>query len=380
MLNRLKKQLHQIPASIIRIFNEEASAIPNCISLTLGEPQFDTPIVIKEAMKQALDVNHTHYASTMGDLDLRRKIADYEWRTHQLLYDTDEIMISIGASEALSTALATIIQEGDEIIVPTPSYPQYEAIIQMERGIFVPLNTQDHDFQITDEELKRCISDKTKAIILNTPNNPSGSIYNEASLALIYEWIRDKKIFVLCDEVYEQLIYEPFVSFMKYQANRQQLIAVKSFSKPYAMTGWRLGYLMADREILAEMVKVHQYRVSCVPTFVQKAGIVALDVDITDSLETYRKHRDYAYERLIKMGLNVNLPSGAFYLFPKIEEFGLDSYRFCQCLMHEVKVACVPGSCFHAEGYLRISTCVSMKQLAEGLNRLESFIQQLRNN
>ena len=208
MLNKLKKQLHQIPVSGIRAFNEEAAAVPDCISLTLGEPEFDTPKDIKKALKQALDHNHTHYAAAMGDLDLRRKIAVYEWKTHHLLYDADEIMVCAGASDALSAALAALIDPGDEIIVPTPAYPQYEAIIKLEGGRFIPLNTQDYEFQITREELERVFTDKTKAILLNSPNNPSGCIYNQTSLALIHDFVKDKQIFVLCDDVYDRLVYD----------------------------------------------------------------------------------------------------------------------------------------------------------------------------
>lgn len=379
MLNKLKKQLNMISPSGIRQFNDMAAAVSGCISLTLGEPDFNTPEDIKIAVKEAIDQNHTHYSSSMGDLDLRRKIAVYEWKKHHLLYDADEIMITAGASEAISTALATIIDSGDEIIIPTPCYPQYEAIITLEGGVFVPLNTQDHDFQITYEELNRCFTDKTKAILLTNPNNPSGTIYNQEAMQLIYEFVKDKQIFVLCDEVYSQLIYtDKYQSFMHYQELRTKLLAVQSFSKPYAMTGWRLGYLMGDKKILAEIVKLHQYRYSCVNTFVQKAGIKALEADSKAMLTTYKLRRDIAYQRLIAMGLNVHLPEGAFYLFPNISMFGLDSMTFCTRLLHEYKVACVPGSCFHAEGYIRISYCVDIKQLIKGLDRLEAFISSLR--
>lgn len=379
MLNKLKKQLHQIPVSGIRAFNEEAAAVPDCISLTLGEPAFDTPKDIKKALKQALDHNHTHYAAAMGDLDLRRKIAVYEWKNHHLLYDADEIMVCAGAADALSTALAALIDPGDEIIVPTPAYPQYEAIIKLEGGRFIPLNTQDHEFQISREELERVFSDKTKAILLNSPNNPSGCIYDQASLTLIHDFVKDKQIFVLCDDVYDRLVYDDsYNSFMQFQDLRSQLLAVKSFSKPYAMTGWRLGYLLADKKILAEIMKIHQYRFSCVNTFVQKAGIKALEIDPTEMLTVYKKHRDLAVGRLREMGLPINQPAGAFYVFPNIEEFGMDSVSFCKWMLHEARVACVPGSYFHAEGYIRISTCGSTRQLIEGLNRIEAFIYELR--
>lgn len=379
MLNQLKKQLKQINLSGIRQFNEMAANVSDCISLTLGEPDFNTPDEIKLAVKEAIDQNKCHYSTTMGDLDLRRKIAVYEWKNHHLLYDADEIMITAGASEAISTALAAIIDQGDEIIIPTPCYPQYEAIITLEGGIFVPLNTQDHDFQITYEELNRCFTDKTKAIVLTSPNNPSGSIYHQETLQTIYEFVKDKQIFVLCDEVYNQLIYtDKYHSFMQFQDLRKKILAAQSFSKPYAMTGWRLGYLMGDKKILAEIMKLHQYRYSCVNTFVQKAGIKALETDSKAMLTSYQLRRDIAYQRLIAMGLSVHLPEGAFYLFPNISEFGLDSMTFCTRLLYEFKVACVPGSYFHAEGYLRISYCVDLKQLINGLDRLEAFIHSLR--
>lgn len=379
MLNKLKKQLNMISLSGIRQFNEMASNVSDCISLTLGEPDFDTPDKIKLAVKEAIDQNNTHYSSSMGDLDLRRKIAVYEWKYHHLLYDAGEIMITAGASEAISSVLAAIIDPGDEIIIPTPCYPQYEAIITLEGGVFVPLDTQNNNFQITHEELVRCYSNKTKAILLTSPNNPSGTIYNQESMQMIYEFVKDKQIFVLCDEVYNQLLYtKNYQSFMHYQDIRKKLLAVQSFSKTYAMTGWRLGYLMGDKKILAEIVKIHQYRYSCVNTFVQKAGIKALETDSKAMLTTYKLRRDLAYQRLIAMGLSVHLPEGAFYLFPNIQEFGLDSMTFCMRLLHEYKVACIPGICFHAEGYIRISFCVDIKQLIKGLDRLEAFINSLR--
>lgn len=379
MLNKLKKQLNTISLSGIRQLNEMASNVSDCISLTLGEPEFNTPNEIKTAVKQAIDQNYTHYASTMGDLDLRRKIAVYEWKNHHLLYDADEILITAGASEAISTALSAIIDPGDEIIIPTPCYPQYEAIITLEGGVFIPLDTQNNNFQITHEELVRCYSNKTKAILLTSPNNPSGCIYNKESLEMIYEFVKDKQIFILCDEVYNQLIYtDNYQSFMQYQDIRTKILAVHSFSKPYAMTGWRLGYLMGDKKILAEIMKIHQYRYSCVNTFVQKAGIKALETDPKAMQTAYKHRRDLAYQRLITMGLPVHLPEGAFYLFPNIHEFGLDSMTFCTRLFYKYKVACVPGSCFHAEDYIRISYCVDTNQLIKGLDRLEAFINSLR--
>lgn len=379
MLNKLKKQLNEISHSGIRQFNEMAADVSDCISLTLGEPAFNTPEDIKITAKQAINQNCTHYASSMGDIDLRRKIAVYEWKKHHLLYDADEIMITAGASEAISTVLAAIIDSKDEIIIPTPCYPQYETIIKLEGGCFIPLNTQDHDFQITYEELNRCFTEKTKAILLTSPNNPSGSIYNKESMELIYEFVKERQCFVLCDETYNQLVYtKDYTSFMHYQDIRTQLLAAQSFSKPYAMTGWRLGYLMGDKKILAEIMKIHQARFSCVNTFVQKAGIKALEIDTNAMLTAYQHCRDIAYQRLISMGLSVHLPEGAFYIFPNITAFNMDSKTFCTRLLYEYKVACVPGCYFHAEGFIRISYCVDLNQLIHGLDRLEAFINSLR--
>ena len=378
MLNRLNAAVYDVKRSAIREFSRMAKETPGCIGLTLGEPDFDTPISVREAAKLALDCGDTHYIDNTGTLELRTAIADFEREKNGMDYSPDEVIVTVGATEALFTALFGILNPGDEVIVPTPAFGLYESIIALCRGTFVALPTENNAFQISREMIESAITPRTKAIILNSPNNPTGIVYTPETLRNIHDAVADKEIFVLCDDVYRQLVYaDEYHSFAEFRDLRQQIMVIQSFSKPYAMTGWRVGYLLCDLPVKKELEKVHQFSVVSAASTSQRACVEALKNDPAPMRETYRRRRDFALKRLSEMGLDVCKPEGAFYLFPSIEKFGMDSADFCTRMIHEAGLAATPGFCFGSDRHIRLTYCYSDEELAEGLNRLERFIRSL---
>ncbi len=371
---RMNSALDAVQKSGIRVFTQMARQEPGCLFLTLGEPDFDTPSPICQAAKDSLDAGETHYGENNGQLFLRKAISAFEQEKHGLQYAPEEIIVTVGATEALFCALFGLLNPGDEVIVPTPAFGLYESIVKLCRGIYVPLDTRKAQFQITAEQLRSAITPRTKALILTSPNNPTGCIYSRETIQAIHEVVREHPLFLLCDEVYRDLAdTEDYESLSACSDLRPRLIVAQSFSKPYAMTGWRAGYLMADAPIIEQLSKVHQYAVVSVAPFVQRACAEALRWDIAPMRETYRRRRDYVCARLTAMGLPYFRPQGAFYVFPSIESCGMDSVTFCTRLVKEGKLACTPGSCFGAEGFIRISCCYSDEILREGMDRLEHF-------
>lgn len=371
---RMNSALDAVQKSGIRVFTQMARQEPGCLFLTLGEPDFDTPSPICQAAKDSLDAGETHYGENNGQLFLRKAISAFEQEKHGLQYAPEEIIVTVGATEALFCALFGLLNPGDEVIVPTPAFGLYESIVKLCRGVYVPLDTRNAQFQITAEQLRSAITPRTKALILTSPNNPTGCIYSRETIQAIHEVVREHPLFLLCDEVYRDLAdTEDYESLSACSDLRPRLIVAQSFSKPYAMTGWRAGYLMADAPIIEQLSKVHQYAVVSVAPFVQRACAEALRWDIAPMRETYRRRRDYVCARLTAMGLPYFRPQGAFYVFPSIESCGMDSVTFCTRLVKEGKLACTPGSCFGAEGFIRISCCYSDEILREGMDRLEHF-------
>ena len=347
-------------------------------SLAIGEPDLNTPDVIKEAAKAALDANDTHYPPGNGYPYALEAISKFEAEAHGLHYAPSEIILTVGATEALFASFSTILNPGDEVIIPTPAFGLYEALVQLQGGVPVSLPTEHNHFQIVPEELKAAITDRTKAIILTSPNNPTGCVYTKETLDAVHAILRDKPIFVLCDDVYRTLTYcEDYHSFAEYQDMRDRIIVVQSFSKPYAMTGWRLGYCMADAKLMDRIQVFHQYCVTSVPSFVQRACVTALETDTSDVVEIFRRRRDYVYQRLVDMGLDVEKPEGAFYMFVDIRKFGMDSNTFCTRMLKEGLVGVIPGIHFGTEGFMRLSYCYSDADLKEGLDRIEKFIKSL---
>ena len=378
MKELLNAQLAQLEESLIRKFNGLAVSLGAKHFLTLGEPDFDTPEVIKEPAIQALKAGKTHYGTTYGNTDLREAIQAFEKRVNQVDYDVKEIAVTAGSTESLTAAFLTMLNPGDEVINLTPAYPLYKNVVTLAGAKTVNVDLSQNNFQLSADMLEAAITDKTKAIVLTSPNNPTGCLLSDASLEVVYEAVKKHRFLVLSDEVYNQIVYdERRLGFSKYQDIRDYIIVCQSFSKPYAMTGWRLGYIMGPLWFIEEALKIHQYMVVAVNTFIQDGGIAALDYDVSEMVASYRSRRDYTLMRLKKMGLDVPHPDGAFYVFPSIAKFGLDSWDFCERLVRAEGIALIPGICFEADAHIRISYCVDLETIKVGMDGLERFIATL---
>lgn len=367
-----------VERSGIRVFTQLARQTPGCMTLTLGEPDFDTAPAIRAAAKAALDQGDTHYPENNGRPWLKEAIADFEARRSGLSYRPEEVIVTSGATEGIFVTLFAILNPGDEVIIPTPAFGLYEYIVQMCRAVPVKVPTERTGFQLTEKALRSALTPRTKAVILTSPNNPTGRVYSQATLEGLRQVLRDQPVFVLCDEVYRQLCYDgPCPAFSAFPELRDRIVVIQSFSKPYSMTGWRLGYLLADAPVVEQIQKVHQYSVVSVSAFTQPACMEALQYDNSREMEIFRRRRDYVWGRLQAMGLEVEKPEGAFYLFPSIEKYGIPSGEFCTRMIREAGLALTPGSCFSAEGFVRISYCYSDDALKEGMDRLERFLKTL---
>ena len=371
--------LAALATSGIRRFTALANEHAGCVKLTLGEPEFDTPAAVRDAVGESLSRGLTHYPPNNGRPELLGALSAYMGR-QGLAYGPDEIIVTCGATEALSATLMSLLDPGDEVIVPTPAFGLYETIVRAAHGKFVPFDTSASDFQITTEALEAVLTPRSKAIVITSPNNPTGCVYTPESLDVVAGAAKSHGLFVVCDDVYNRLCYQD--GYERFAARhtelREQTVVVDSFSKPWAMTGWRLGWLAAAPTLKAEIQKMHQYLVSSVPAFVQDAAVVALGCDITEMFTTYERRRGLVCDALEQMGLGLVRPAGAFYAFPSIKGLGLGSEEFCERAIREAGVALVPGTCFGAEGFVRLSYCVSDADLALGLERLASFVGDLR--
>jgi len=373
----LNQNLNSLQRSPIRVYTNLAKEVPVCVMLTIGEPDFDTPDVVKEAAVSALQQGQTHYAPNQGTEQLRRAVAAYETRRGHAVKE-NQVLITIGASQALFTALLGILNPGEEVIIPTPGFVLYESIAAVAGARTVALDVTKTNFQITKEALEAAITPKTKAIILNSPCNPTGVVLNRESLQAVKEAVLGKPIFVIVDNVYNQLCYGkpcPDLSLDKELAD--QLILCQSFSKPYAMTGWRVGYLTCPEYVMDRLLLLSAANIAAVPTFVQAAAAAALESDPSDMIRAYDSRRQYVCARLKEMGLNFPEPEGAFYVFVDISPYGLTSGEFCTRMIRQAAVAAVPGSCFGTEGYIRLSYCCSDESLKIGLDRMEAFLKTL---
>jgi len=380
MKEKLNSTVYSLKKSAIREFSRLAKETPGCVALTLGEPDFDTPAPIRSAAEQSLENHETHYIENNGLMSLRQRIACFEKEKHGFDCTSDQVIVTCGATEALFVALYGVINPGDEVIIPTPAFVLYEEIVKLARGVTVHLDTSTDGFQITEKALRSLVTDRTKAIVLNSPNNPTGTILNEKSLKAVHDIAKEKDIFVICDDVYRELVYtDDYHSFCEFEDLRDRTFLVQSFSKPYAMTGWRMGYLISPKDIAPSLALVHQFVVVSTPAPFQKAAIRALDFDPVELKETYRKRQAYMLSRLQKMGLDVPDPQGAFYMFPSIKRFGLDSATFCTRMIKEAGLAATPGFCFGSDDHIRLTYCYSDDQLKEGLDRLEKFLSLLEN-
>ena len=373
----LNQNLSALKRSAIRVYTNMAKEVPGCVMLTIGEPDFDTPQAIKAAACAALAAGQTHYAPNQGTAALRKAVADYETRRGRAV-TPEQVLITVGATHALFTALLGILNPGEEVIVPTPGFGLYETIATVAGAKTVRLDVTINNFQITKEALEAAITPKTKAIILNSPCNPTGVVLSAESMANVKAAVLGKPIFVISDNVYSQLSDGNCPDLSLDPELNDQLILCQSFSKPYAMTGWRIGYLTCPDYVMDRLLLLSAGEIAAVPTFLQDAAVEALKTDPGPMRDTYAKRRAYITARLRDMGLSFPEPEGAFYVFVDIRQFGMDSAQFCTRMIREAAVAAVPGSCFGSEGYIRLSYCCSDSDLEIGMDRMEAFIQALR--
>ena len=376
----------KLKPSGIRKFFDILDEVKGVISLTVGQPDFVTPWHIREKAIASLEDGEIYYTSNDGILELRQEISKYLNRKFGLEYDArKEIIVTVGGSEAIDIAMRAVLNPGDEVIVPVPSFVCYGPIAELASARPVFVNTYEKDkFKLTPENLKKAITSKTKLLVLPFPNNPTGAIMTESELAEIAEVIKDTNIIVLSDEIYAEMTYgRKHVSFASIPGMRERTITVNGFSKAYAMTGWRMGYAAAPHEITEQMHKIHQYAIMCAPTTSQFAAIEALkngDNDIADMTAEYNRRRKLIVHGLRKIGLPCFEPEGAFYVYPNIGGFGMTSNEFCEKLLHEEKVAIVPGTAFGdcGEGFARISYAYSVNHINIALDKIEKFVRKYR--
>ncbi len=376
-----------VKPSGIRKFFDIVATMDGAISLGVGEPDFETPWQIRRAGITSLEKGKTFYTSNWGLAELRAEIANKIKQRHSVEYNPDkEVLVTVGGSEAIDNTIRAFVSAGDEVLIPEPSFVCYTPLTIMAGGIPVTIPTVAEDeFKLTPERLKAAITPKTKLLVLPFPNNPTGAIMNRQELEAIAEVIRDTNILVLSDEIYCDLTYEgEHVCFAEIDGMRERTIVVGGFSKSYAMTGWRLGWAVAPREMLAPICKIHQFGIMSAPTTAQFAGIEAIrtgDSDIHRMRTQYDMRRRYLVEELRSMGLDCFEPMGAFYVFPSIESTGMTSEKFCNRLLEEQKVAVVPGNAFgeSGEGHVRISYSYSMAHLKEAMRRIRAFLESIKN-
>lgn len=386
MRNPLSDKIVSIPPSGIRKFFDIVSEMPDAISLGVGEPDFDTPWHIREEGIYSLEKGRTFYTSNSGLKELREEIVRYLERRIHVSYDPlREVLITVGGSEGIDAAFRAMLNPGDEVLIPQPSYVSYEPCAVLADGVPVIIELkEENEFRLTKEELLAAITDKTKILVLPFPNNPTGAIMEKEDLEAIAEVCIEKDIFVLSDEIYSELSYKgDHVSIASLPGMRERTILINGFSKAYAMTGWRLGYACGPADIIAQMTKIHQYAIMCAPTTSQYAAVEALrngDEDVAMMRGSYDQRRRFLMNAFQEMGLSCFEPYGAFYTFPSIKEFGMSSDEFATRFLEEEKVAVVPGTAFGAcgEGFLRISYAYSLEQLKEALGRLSHFVARLR--
>ena len=384
----LSKTIENIRPSGIRKFFDIVSEMKDAISLGVGEPDFETPWHIREEGIYALEKGRTFYTSNSGLKTLREEISNYISRTQKISYNpATEILVTVGGSEAIDIGLRAIINIGDEVIIPQPSYVSYEpcALLAGAKPVIINLKAEN-EFRLTAEELEKSITEKTKLLILPYPNNPTGAIMEKKDLEEISKVIKRHNILVMSDEIYSELTYkDKHVSIASVAGMQERTILINGFSKAYAMTGWRLGYVCAPEPIIKQMTKIHQFAIMCAPTTSQYAAIEALkngEEDVNMMRQSYNQRRRFLLKRFSEMNIECFEPYGAFYVFPCIKEFGLTSEEFALKFLEEERVAVVPGTAFgvSGEGYLRISYAYSIENLTIAINRFEKFINRLRNS
>ena len=386
LTKRFNKQLDKIQVSLIRQFDQAISEIPGALRLTLGEPDFTTPDHVKEAAKRAIDQDQSYYTGMSGLLVLRQVASDFVKEKYQLDYNPEnEILVTIGATEALSATLTAILEEGDKVLLPAPAYPGYEPIVNLVGAEIVEIDTTENGFVLTPEMLEKAIleqGDKLKAVILNYPANPTGITYSREQLEALAAVLRKYEIFVVCDEVYSELTYTGENHVSLGTMLRDQAIIINGLSKSHAMTGWRLGFIFAPANFTAQLIKSHQYLVTAANTMAQHAAVEALTAGKNDAepmKKEYIQRRDYIIEKMTDLGFEIIKPDGAFYIFAKIPAgYNQDSFAFLKDFAQKKAVAFIPGAAFgqYGEGYVRLSYAASMGTIREAMKRLEEYMRE----
>ena len=386
LTKRFNKQLDKIQVSLIRQFDQAISEIPGVLRLTLGEPDFTTPDHVKEAAKRAIDQDQSYYTGMSGLLTLRQAASDFVKEKYQLDYNPEnEILVTIGATEALSATLTAILEEGDKVLLPAPAYPGYEPIVNLVGAEIVEIDTTENGFVLTPEMLEKAIleqGDKLKAVILNYPANPTGITYSCEQLEALAAVLRKYEIFVVCDEVYSELTYTGENHVSLGTMLRDQAIIINGLSKSHAMTGWRLGFIFAPANFTAQLIKSHQYLVTAANTMAQHAAVEALTAGKDDAepmKKEYIQRRDYIIDKMTDLGFEIIKPDGAFYIFAKIPAgYNQDSFAFLKDFAQKKAVAFIPGAAFgqYGEGYVRLSYAASMETIREAMKRLEEYMRE----
>lgn len=386
LAKRFNKNLDKIEVSLIRQFDQSISSIPGVLRLTLGEPDFTTPDHVKEAAKAAIDANESHYTGMSGLLALRQAASQFVKEKYNLSYDPEtEILVTIGATEALSATLTAILEEGDKVLLPAPAYPGYEPIVNLVGAEIVEIDTTENDFVLTPDMLEKAIleqGNQLKAVILNYPANPTGVTYSREQMTALADVLKKYDVFVVCDEVYSELTYtdQPHVSIAEFLP--EQTIVINGLSKSHAMTGWRLGFTFAPAAFTAQLIKSHQYLVTAANTMAQFAGVEALTAGKDDAepmKREYIERRDYIIEKMTELGFKIIKPDGAFYIFAKIPAgYNQDSFAFLKDFAQKKAVAFIPGAAFgqYGEGYVRLSYAASMDTIKEAMKRLKEYMEE----
>ena len=383
----LNPSVVNIKPSGIRKFFDIAENMEGVISLGVGEPDFKTPWHIRQAGISSLEKSQTRYTSNWGLLELRKEIGKFLDRKYSLKYNPEnEVLVTVGGSEAIDVAIRALVSNGDEVLIPEPSFVCYVPIVEMSGGVPVVINTkEENEFRLTAQELKKAITDKTKLLILPFPNNPTGAVMEKKHLEEIAEVLRDTNIMILSDEIYAELTYGGLshTSIAQIDGMCERTVLISGFSKAYSMTGWRLGYACGPAPIIKQMTKIHQFCIMSSPTTSQYAAIEALkngDEDISNMVAEYDVRRTFIVNEFRKMGLSCFEPKGAFYVFPCIKSTGMSSEEFCERLLKEKKVATVPGNAFgeSGKGFIRVSYCNSLTNLKTAISRIKEFLEELK--
>ena len=382
MTELLNHNLLNLPPKDPSRFLSLAKETEGCILLTAGDPDFGISDVVKSNVTRALNLGLTHYADSRGDSRMRVAASDFEKRTMGMTYGADETIITAGSTEAIFIALLGVLNPGDEVIIPVPAVSLYETVVRLAGASPVFLETAEDGYQINGDKLVAVLSDKTKVIVLNSPNNPTGVIYSKESLQAVHDAVAGKPVFVLCDDAYNRVVYDevsgcPSFAGLFPDLKAQTLVA-QTFTNSYAMAGFRMGYLLGDKPVIDKLAAIHGAAVNSIVNFLQDPAIHALHSDILGMVWAYDSRRKYIIEKLDSLGLEYAAPQGGFFVFPKIAQFGMDSETFCARLIQEAKVAVLPGTLYGAEGYVRISYSAPMGSLKAGMNRFEDFVKGLK--